>query len=64
MVSSIALSLPLQKLFLRGGALRWKGLGMAIQSIYQVIWLAFWTSYAHNNPNLPKANNFEISLPS
>lgn len=44
MVFSTALSLPLQRLFLKGGALRWSGLGMAIQSIYQVIWLAFWTT--------------------
>lgn len=46
MVISTALSLPLQKLFLSGGALRWSKLGMAIQSIYQAIWLAFWTTYA------------------
>lgn len=46
MVGSTALSLPLQRLFLRGGALRWSQLGMAIQSIYQAIWLAFWTTYA------------------
>ncbi|KAF1832193.1 MBOAT-domain-containing protein [Decorospora gaudefroyi] len=45
MVLSTALSLPLQTLFLKGGALRWKGSGMAIQSIYQVLWLAFWTTY-------------------
>ena len=45
MVGSTALSLPLQRLFLSGGALRWGNLGMAIQSIYQVIWLAFWTTY-------------------
>ncbi|KAI8936681.1 hypothetical protein NX059_007076 [Plenodomus lindquistii] len=45
MVSSIALSLPLQRAFLKGGVLRWSILGMAIQSIYQIIWLAFWTTY-------------------
>lgn len=45
MVFSTALSLPLQRLFLKGGPLRWKGVGMAIQSIYQVLWLAFWTTY-------------------
>ncbi|KAJ4361931.1 Sterol O-acyltransferase 2 (Sterol-ester synthase 2) [Neocucurbitaria cava] len=45
MVFSTALSLPLQRLFLNGGALRWSNLGMAIQSIYQAIWLAFWTTY-------------------
>jgi sterol O-acyltransferase len=46
MVFSIALSLPLQKLFLKGGPLRWSPWGMIIQSIYQVVWLAFWTTYA------------------
>ena len=45
MVSSIAISLPLQRLFLKEGALRWSTYGMAIQSIYQVIWLSFWTTY-------------------
>jgi sterol O-acyltransferase len=47
MVFSTAVSLPLQKLFLKGGAMRWSKLGMAIQSIYQVIWLAVWTTYAN-----------------
>ncbi|KAF1843009.1 uncharacterized protein K460DRAFT_378257 [Cucurbitaria berberidis CBS 394.84] len=45
MVCSTALSLPLQRLFLSGGALRWSNPGMIIQSIYQVIWLTFWTTY-------------------
>lgn len=46
MVGSTAIALPLQKLFLnRKGALRWGQLGMAIQSIYQVIWLSFWCTY-------------------
>lgn len=46
MVFSTALSLPLQKLISTGnGALRWSALGMAIQSIYQAIWLAVWTTY-------------------
>ncbi|KAF3047912.1 hypothetical protein E8E11_003843 [Didymella keratinophila] len=46
MVGSTAVALPLQKLFLNGkGPLRWSQLGMAIQSIYQVIWLSFWCTY-------------------
>ncbi|KAF2125820.1 hypothetical protein P153DRAFT_324070 [Dothidotthia symphoricarpi CBS 119687] len=46
MVFSIALSLPLQKLFLQGdGVLRWNKLGWAIQSVYQAIWLLFWVTY-------------------
>lgn len=48
MVFSTALSLPLQKLFLHGdGALRWNKLGIAIQSVYQMIWLLFWVTYVH-----------------
>lgn len=43
MVFSIALSLPLQKLLVRG-TLRWNVLGMAIQSVYQVTWLLFWVT--------------------
>ncbi|KAI1647412.1 MBOAT, membrane-bound O-acyltransferase family-domain-containing protein [Daldinia loculata] len=43
MVASTAVSLPLHKLFRSSqGLLRWKKGGMAIQSIYQVVWLAFW----------------------
>jgi sterol O-acyltransferase len=46
MVGSTMLSLPLQKLCLNGGsALRWEGLGIVIQSVYQAIWLAFWVAY-------------------
>src|SRR5690242_4500082 len=46
MVGSTAAALPLQKLFLNGkGPLRWSQLGMAIQSVYQVLWLAFWCTY-------------------
>lgn len=51
MVGSTAVALPLQKLFLNGkGPLRWSQLGMAIQSIYQVVWLSFWCTYVcvHN----------------
>ncbi|KAH9861297.1 hypothetical protein IAQ61_011034 [Plenodomus lingam] len=45
MVFSTALSLPLQRLFLNVEALRWNHLGMMIQSVYQIIWLSFWTTY-------------------
>lgn len=38
--------LPLQKLF-RTNVLRWKGIGMAIQSIYQVCWFSFWVAYVY-----------------
>ncbi|PQE18177.1 MBOAT family protein [Rutstroemia sp. NJR-2017a BBW] len=48
MVASTAISLPLHKLFrsMTGKklGLRWAGGGMAIQSLYQVGWLAFWVS--------------------
>lgn len=44
MVFSILLSLPLQKICASGG-LRWNSTGIAIQSIYQAIWLTFWTTY-------------------
>lgn len=44
MVCSTALSLPLQKLFLKDKVLRWNTYGMAIQSVLQAIWLAFWTT--------------------
>jgi len=46
MVFSTALSLPLQRLFLKQGSLRWNTSGIAIQSIFQATWLAFWTTYA------------------
>ncbi|GAP92635.1 putative MBOAT family protein [Rosellinia necatrix] len=43
MVGSTALSLPLHRLFRRSrGAWTWNKGGMAVQSIYQVLWLAFW----------------------
>ncbi|KAF2020570.1 hypothetical protein BU24DRAFT_416240 [Aaosphaeria arxii CBS 175.79] len=46
MVGSTAISLPLHKLFMNSkDALRWSKGGMAIQSIYQALWLLFWTSY-------------------
>ncbi|KAF2875498.1 MBOAT, membrane-bound O-acyltransferase family-domain-containing protein [Massariosphaeria phaeospora] len=46
MVGSTAVSLPLHKLYMNSrGPFRWSKLGMAIQSIYQAVWLAFWTSF-------------------
>ncbi|KAL2131143.1 hypothetical protein VTI74DRAFT_5473 [Chaetomium olivicolor] len=45
MVASTAVSLPLHKLFRAappGGALTWANGGMAIMSVYQLLWLAFW----------------------
>jgi sterol O-acyltransferase len=45
MVGSTMVSLPLQKLFLQQGALRWSKLGIYIQSVYQIFWLAFWVTY-------------------
>jgi sterol O-acyltransferase len=46
MVASAAVSLPLHWLFRsRTGelmGLRWVGGGIALQSIYQTIWFAFW----------------------
>jgi sterol O-acyltransferase len=46
MVGSTMLSLPFHKLYMRqSGLLRWDKLGMAIQSIFQAGWLAFWTSF-------------------
>jgi sterol O-acyltransferase len=43
MVASTAVSLPLHRVFRKsGGSMTWHKGGMAMQSIYQVIWLAFW----------------------
>lgn len=43
MVGGTALSLPLHRLFRKSrGSLTWNKGGMAVQSIYQVVWLAFW----------------------
>ncbi|KAL5416788.1 hypothetical protein PMIN04_008013 [Paraphaeosphaeria minitans] len=48
MVGSTALSLPMHKFFMNSnGIFRWRRLGMAIQSIYQVIWLGFWFYNGH-----------------
>jgi sterol O-acyltransferase len=44
MVASTAISLPLHKVFRKSSVLHWAGPGMAIQSIYQAIWLAFWVA--------------------
>lgn len=46
MVCSTAVLLPLQKLFLKDKVFRWNTYGLAIQSVYQAVWLAFWTAYA------------------
>jgi sterol O-acyltransferase len=66
MVGSTAVALPLQKLFLNGkGPLRWSQLGMAIQSIYQVIWLSFWCTYVGaRNFTDQEAHSVQISLHS
>jgi sterol O-acyltransferase len=45
MVATTAVSLPLQRIFRAapaGGALTWGRGGMAIMSVYQVLWLALW----------------------
>ncbi|KAF7532815.1 hypothetical protein G7054_g7612 [Neopestalotiopsis clavispora] len=43
MVASTAVSLPLHKIFRASkGGMTWDKGGMAVQSIYQVVWLAFW----------------------
>ena len=43
MVATTAISLPLHKMFRRRVlGLQWAGSGMAIQSIYQTSWFAFW----------------------
>jgi len=46
MVWSTSISLPLNKLFRsnigKKLGLRWQGGGMALQTIYQILWFAFW----------------------
>ncbi|KAI1080719.1 MBOAT-domain-containing protein, partial [Whalleya microplaca] len=45
MVASTGISMPLQKISRESrGALTWNTGGVAIQSIYQVVWLAFWVA--------------------
>jgi len=41
MVATTALSLPLQQM-IAFGWIRWQGLGMVIQSLFQLVWFAFW----------------------
>ncbi|KAK8221425.1 MBOAT, membrane-bound O-acyltransferase family-domain-containing protein [Phyllosticta capitalensis] len=44
MVASTAVSLPLHKLYANSqGDLRWSKKGMLVQSVYQSVWLLFWT---------------------
>ncbi|KAF4555005.1 MBOAT-like protein 6 [Elsinoe fawcettii] len=46
MASSTALSLPLHLVYKNGPSfLHWDGLGMWIQSVGQLLWLIFWTSW-------------------
>lgn len=46
MVASMALSLPLHRLFMSSsGFLRWSKGGMVIQSVFQALWLYFWCAY-------------------
>ena len=48
MVASAAMSLPLHKLYLNSNRIfRWSRLGMAIQSIFQAVWLAFWVEWVN-----------------
>ncbi|KAH8652281.1 MBOAT, membrane-bound O-acyltransferase family-domain-containing protein [Xylariales sp. PMI_506] len=43
MVASTSVSLPLHRIFRASkGGMTWKKGGMAVQSVYQVLWLAFW----------------------
>ncbi|KAK4997969.1 Sterol O-acyltransferase 2 (Sterol-ester synthase 2) [Elasticomyces elasticus] len=46
MVASTAISLPLHRLYMYSrGWLRWNKGGMAVQSIFQALWLAYWVSW-------------------
>lgn len=49
MVLSTSVSLPLHRIFRssagRAMGFRWAGGGMAVQSIYQSFWFAFWVAY-------------------
>lgn len=46
MCASTGLSLPLHLIFKNSkGWLRWNRAGMAIQSVFQAVWLAFWICY-------------------
>lgn len=59
MVASTAISLPLHRMFRKSSTFHWAGAGMAIQSIYQTLWLAFWVSYVLSpaKPLLPLTNS-------
>ncbi|RAR03126.1 sterol o-acyltransferase 1 [Stemphylium lycopersici] len=61
MVFSTALSLPLQRLFLEDKTLRWNTYGIAIQSVFQAIWLAFWTTFynGHLSETLRRLNDLD-----
>lgn len=49
MVASTAVSLPLHKLYANSqGDLRWSKKGMLVQSVYQSVWLLFWTIWYGN----------------
>lgn len=72
MVFSTALSLPLQRQFLKEGPLRWNASGLVVQSIFQTIWLAFWTTYARpgsglycrlTNTKIPFHSRLELDCP-
>lgn len=45
MFASTAVSLPLQWLFVNNKAFRWHYMGMAIQTIYELVWLSFWIQW-------------------
>jgi len=51
MVATTSVSLPLHKLFRSATGkklgLQWVGGGMAVQSIYQTLWFAFWVAYVY-----------------
>ncbi|KAF2837761.1 sterol O-acyltransferase 1 [Patellaria atrata CBS 101060] len=46
MASTTALALPLHRWYNSNqGLMRWSTLGMAVQSIFQAVWLAFWVNW-------------------
>lgn len=48
MVGSTALSLPLHRIFKSSrGWLKWNRGGMAVQSVFQAVWLVHWVKYAN-----------------
>jgi len=44
MVVTTAVSLPLAKLFRSSNTFKWRGPGMAVQSLYQAAWFGFWVA--------------------